>query len=74
MISLNDKVVRTTYNLNHISVTMGGCEVKRSVVPHVGGVNPRTPGYQHLHYLQVAALGGPVQGGELVVVTEIINI
>ena len=41
------------------------------VVAHVGGVNPRTPGDQHLHDLHMAALGGPVQGGELVVVTAI---
>ena len=48
---------------------VGRGQVERGVVAHVGGVNPRTPGDQHLHDLHVAALGGPVEGGELVVVT-----
>ena len=48
--------------------------MERGVVPHVGGVNPGPPGDQHLHDLHVAALGGPMQGGELVVVTAIIEI
>ena len=52
-------------------MAVGRGQVERGVVPHVGGVDPRTPGDQHLHDLHVAALGGPVQGGELVVVTAI---
>ena len=50
-------------------MAVGRRQVEGGVVPHVGGVDPRSPGDQHLHDLHVAALGGPVQGRELVVVT-----
>ena len=53
---------------------VGCCQVQWCVVSHVGGVDPRTPGDQHLHDLHVAALGGPVQGGELVVITGMIEL
>ena len=49
-------------------MAVGSRQVKRRVVPHVGGVDPGTPGDQHLHYLDVATLGCPVEGGELVVI------
>ena len=52
---------------------MSGSQVEGSVVPHVGGVDPGTPGDQHLHDLDVTALGGPVQRGELMVITENID-
>ena len=61
----------TTHHLHDLLVTVGCRQVERGVVSHVGGVDPRPPGDQHLHDLHVAALGGPVQGGELVVVTAI---
>ena len=62
-----------TYSLDDVSVAMSGCQVEGSVVPHVGGVDPRPAGDQHLHDLDVTALGGPVQRGELMVITENID-
>ena len=49
-----------THHLDDLSVPVGRGHVERGVVAHVGGVNPRTPGDQHLHDLHMAALGGPV--------------
>ena len=60
-----------TDHLDDLPVAVGRGQVERSVVAHVGGVNPGPAGDQHLHDLHVTALGGPVQGGELVVVTAI---
>ena len=54
-------------------MAMSGSQVEGSVVPHVGGVDPRPAGDQHLHDLDVTAFGGPVQRGELMVITENID-
>ena len=45
-----------------------GGQVEGGVVAHVGRVDPGAAGDEHLHDLGVAALGRPVQRGELVVI------
>ena len=49
-------------------MSVGGGQVKRGVVAHVGRVDPRAAGDEHLDDLGVAALGRPVQRRELMVV------
>ena len=49
---------------------VGGGQVEGGVVAHVGRVDPGAAGDEHLHDLGVAALGRPVQRGELVVIPE----
>ena len=67
----------TNYHVDNGSVAMSRCQVEGRVVAHVGCVNSGAAPDQHLDNLGVAALRGPVQRGELVVITainrEIIN-
>ena len=58
----------TSYHVDDGPVAVCSCEMERGVIPHVGGVDPGTTADQHLHDLGVATLGGPMQGGELMVI------
>ena len=49
-------------------MSVGGGQVERGIVAHVGRVNPRPTGDEHLDDLSVAALGRPVQRRELMVI------
>ena len=55
--------------MHDVDVSVGGRQVERRVVAHVGGVDAGAPRDEHIDDLAVAALGRPVQRGELVVVS-----
>ena len=59
-----------THHQKNVTVSVCGGEVKRRVVAHVGRVDARAAGDEHLDDLGVAALGRPVQRGELMVISE----
>ena len=58
-----------THHEKDVPVSVGGSQVERGVVAHVGRVDPRAAGDEHLDDLGVAALGRPVQRGELMVIS-----
>ena len=57
-----------THHEKDVPVPVGGGQVERRVVAHIGRVDPRAAGDEHLDDLGVAALGRPVQRRELMVI------
>ena len=41
--------MKNTYQLDNLQVSVGGGQMKRRIVAHIGGVDPGTPPYQSIN-------------------------